>query len=503
MSRRAPEPGPASAAPPAPAPPPAGPAPRVPAPPRRADPRTDPRTDPRAGVRSGEVPDPAVAVADAATADVEPSLAGPGSPELLTAPAPRPAPRGTLGLVVLLGSMAALGAVNTDLYLPSLPQVASDLGVSASATQLTITVVLVGMALGQLVVGPLSDRFGRRPPVVVGCALFVLASLGCLLAPSLPLLVALRFVQGVGVSAGAVTAMAVVRDLFTGPVASRLMSRLVLVIGVAPLFAPTVGGALAGVTGWRFVFVALALAGVALLLAVWRRLPETRRPAGGTTGGTAGGTAGAPAGGSTGGVGHALVTYARLLRDVRFVAFAVLPGLAMAVIVCYVSVSPFVLQEVHGLSPTQFALVFALNGVALVGGSQVNAALVTRVPPARLLRVAVPATLVLAAVLLVVVLTGAGGLVGLLVPLWLLLGTGSLVPPNAVTLALAEHGSTAGSAAALITAAQSGVGGGIGIVAGALGGDALAMAGVMLGATTASTVALAVAVRARRSAATG
>ena len=502
MSRRAPEPGPASTAPPAP--PPTDPAARVPAPPRRTAPRTDPRTDPpadpRAGVRSGELPEPAAAVADAATADVEPSVAGPGSPQLLTEPAPRAAPRGTLGLVVLLGSMAALGAINTDLYLPSLPQVASDLGVSASATQLTITVVLVGMALGQLVVGPLSDRFGRRPPVVVGCALFVVASLGCLLAPNLPLLVALRFVQGVGVSAGAVTAMAVVRDLFTGPVASRLMSRLVLVIGVAPLFAPTVGGALAGVTGWRFVFVVLALAGVALLIAVRRRLPETRRPA---ADGPAGGSSATSPGRSAGGLGQALVTYARLLRDVRFTAFAVLPGLAMAVIVCYVSVSPFVLQEVHGLSPTQFALVFALNGVALVGGSQVNAALVTRVPPARLLRVAVPTTLVLAAVLLAVVLTGFGGLVGLLVPLWLLLGAGSLVPPNAVTLALAEHGSTAGSAAALITAAQSGVGGGVGIVAGALGGDALAMAGVMLGATAVSAAALAIAVRPRRAAATG
>ncbi|NAZ76179.1 Bcr/CflA family efflux MFS transporter [Kineococcus sp. T13] len=387
--------------------------------------------------------------------------------------------------------MAALGAINTDLYLPSLPQVATDLGVPASAAQLTITVVLVGMALGQLVVGPLSDRFGRRRPVVVGCALFVLASLGCLVAPNLPLLVALRFVQGVGVAAGAVTAMAVVRDLFTGSVAARLMSRLVLVIGVAPLFAPTVGGAIAGVSGWRSVFVVLALAGVALLLAVRRRLPETRRPA--------------PDAGAepAGGVGHALVTYGRLLRDVRFTAFAVLPGLAMAVIVCYVSVSPFVLQEVHGLSPAQFALVFALNGVALVGGSQVNAALVTRVAPLRVLRVAVPAALVLAGVLLAVVLTGFGGLVGLLVPLWLLLGTGSLVPPNAVTLALAEHGRTAGSAAALITAAQSGVGGGVGIVAGALGGDALAMAGVMLGATAASAVALALAVRPRRAAAGG
>jgi len=431
------------------------------------------------------------AVADAATADADPSVAGPESPELLSAPEPPAAPPRAAGLVVLLGSMAALGAINTDLYLPSLPRVARDLHGSASVAQLTITVVLVGMALGQLAVGPLSDRYGRRRPVVVGCAVFVAASLGCLVAPTLPVLVALRFLQGLGVSAGAVTGMAVVRDLYTGSVAARLMSRLVLVIGVAPLFAPTVGGALAGLAGWRFVFVVLALAGVGVLLATWRRLPETHRPPV---------AAPAPRDGGEAFALQVLRTYARLLRDVRFVAFAALPGLSMAVIVCYVSVSPFVLQEAHGLSTTQFALLFALNGVALVGGSQVNAALVTRVAPVRVLRVAVPTTVVLAAVLLAVVLTGAGGLVGLLVPLWFLLGVGSLVPPNAVTLALAEHGRTAGSASALITAAQSGVGGGIGIVAGALGGDAVAMATVMLAATAVATVMFTVATR-RRSAA--
>ncbi|GAB7190278.1 multidrug effflux MFS transporter [Kineococcus sp. NUM-3379] len=387
--------------------------------------------------------------------------------------------------MVLLGSLTALGAVNTDLYLPSLPQVARDLSGSAASAQLTITSVLIGMALGQLVVGPAGDRFGRRPPVVVGLVVFVVASLLCLVAPSLPVLVALRFLQGVGVSAGAVTGMAVVRDLFTGAVASRMMSRLVLVIGVAPLFAPTVGGALAAVAGWRSVFALLAAAGVVLLLAVRRRLPETRPPAGA---GAAGGHR----------LRAAFTSYGRLLRDTRFVPFALMPGLFMAVIVSYVAVSPFVLQEVHGLSPTEFALVFALNGVALVGGAQVNAALVPRFSPLALVRVAVPATVVLSGVLLVVVLTGAGGLPGLLVPLWLLLGCGGLVPPNAVTLALAEHGERAGAASALVTATQSGLGGGVGILAGVLGGDAPAMATVMLGATGASAVLLALGLLARR-----
>ncbi|NAZ87789.1 multidrug effflux MFS transporter, partial [Kineococcus indalonis] len=200
-------------------------------------------------------------------------------------------------------------------------------------------------------------------------------------------------------------------------------------------------------------------------------------------------------------VAQALGTYARLLRDPRFVGFALLPGLAMAVIVCYVSVSPFVFQEVHGLSTTQFALLFAVNGVALVGGTQLNAALVSRYAPLTLLRVGVTCSASLAVVLLVVVLTGAGGFAGLLVVLWFLLGVGGLVSPNAVTCALEEHGRTAGSAAALVTAAQSGVGGAVGIVAGALGGDALAMASVMVGATLVAACSLTVAVRARRAAA--
>ncbi|GAA4657823.1 hypothetical protein GCM10023225_32170 [Kineococcus glutinatus] len=198
------------------------------------------------------------------------------------------------------------------------------------------------------------------------------------------------------------------------------------------------------------------------------------------------------------GVLATLTGYARLLRDRRFLPFALMPGLSLAVVVCYVAVSPFVLQEVHGLSPQEFAVVFACNGVALVGGSQLNAALVARVAPVAVLRVAVPLTAVVSAALLAVVLTGAGGLPGLLVVLWLLLAAGGLVPPNAVTLALAEQGRTAGAAAAVVSATQHGLAGLVGIVAAALGGDARALAVVVLAATCASTVLLVLGLRVRR-----
>src|SRR5664279_5088807 len=219
--------------------------------------------------------------------------------------------------VLLLGLMCALPAVTSDIYLPSLPEVARDLHTTTTAVQLTMTGVLVGGAVGQLVVGPLSDRFGRRRPVLIGIALHIAISLQCALAPGIGTLIALRVIQGFFNAAATVVAIAVIRDRFVGSTAARLLSRLMLVIGVAPLFAPSVGGLIAVHAGWRAVFVALALFGAALWVVVWRRLPETlpperRRKAG---------------------LRPALRGYATLLRDRQFVAVAVLPGLATAVLI--------------------------------------------------------------------------------------------------------------------------------------------------------------------------
>ncbi|NAZ81437.1 Bcr/CflA family efflux MFS transporter [Kineococcus sp. R8] len=393
--------------------------------------------------------------------------------------------RSTVGLVVLLGSMAALGAVTIDLYLPSLPDVAADLGTTPAQAQLTITGVLVGAGFGQLLVGPLSDAFGRRGPAIAGFGLYVVACLLCSTAQSLETLALFRVLAGVGSSAGSVIGMAVIRDLFVGPVAARLMSRLVLVIGVAPLFAPTVGGALAGVWGWRIVLALLVVAGLGVLVAVWRRLPETRPEVA------------APADGSVATRGRrvrgAFAGYLPLLRDARFLGLAVMPGLSLATIMSYVSVSPFVLQEGFALTSSQFAMLFALNGVALVGGSQLNAALMERFGSQALLRTGVLLSLVFSGALLWVVLSDVRSLVALVVPLWLLLGSAGLVMPNAVTLALEPYGASAGSAAALVTAVQSGLGGLVGALTGLLGGDDTAMVTVMVGATVGNAVLLAVA----------
>lgn len=409
--------------------------------------------------------------------------AAPAAPATPPAAAASPAPvfRPNAKYVLMLGIMTALPAVTTDIYLPSLPDVARDLGTTPAAAQLTMTSMLIGGAVGQLVIGPLSDRFGRRKPVLVGVMLHVVTSLLCAIAPAIIPLITLRTMQGFFNASASVVAMAVIRDRFVGPDASRLLSRLMLVIGVAPLFAPSVGGLIAGEWGWRAVFVALAIYGAALWVVVLLRLPETL-----------------PAGRRLASAGGAWKGYRVLARDRHFVALAVLPGLGQAVLMSYVVGSPFVLREGFGLSSSQFALVFAVNGVGLVVGAQINAALVRRFAPIQIIRAALPAVFGLTVVLLVLALTGAGGLPALLVNLFLILSLINFTPPNASAIALSRHGERAGTAAAFIGALQAGVAGVVSPLVGVLGEDTVAMATVMTAAAAGALLVLALATPAYR-----
>ncbi|WP_051275074.1 multidrug effflux MFS transporter [Cellulomonas sp. URHD0024] len=417
---------------------------------------------------------PPVPTAPTVSAAPTAASAGPDAPRRTYTPDVR--------YVLLLGLMCALPAISTDIYLPSLPEVARDLGTTATMAQLTMTAMLLGGAVGQLVIGPVSDRFGRRLPVLLGVAMHVLTSLLCMVAPAIIPLIALRTFQGFFNASASVVAMAIIRDRFVGSDASRLMSRLMLVIGVAPLFAPSIGGLIAGQLGWRAVFGALALFGAVLWVVVWRRMPETlpveRR--------------------RDGGLRTAVAGYGRLVRDRQFVALAILPGLGIAVLMAYVVGSPFVLREGYGLTSNQFALLFAVNGIGLVAGAQVNAALVRRVAPIRILRVVLPISVTLALGLLAIAVTGWGGLAALLVVLWLILFMVNFIPPNASALALTRHGALAGTAAAVIGATQAGVAGIVSPLSGLLGGDAVAMAAVMLASAAGALVVLAVGTRAYR-----
>lgn len=376
--------------------------------------------------------------------------------------------------VALVGLVASVPAITTDMFLPQLPQIAREFDTTTWAVQLTVTMMLVGGAIGQLVNGPLSDTLGRRKPVLFGLATHVLLSLLCAAAPSIGALIALRTAQGFFNAAASVVALAVIRDRFSGPTASRLLSRLVLVIGVAPLFAPTVGTWIGGIGGWRGVFVALAVFGAVVWVGVWRFLRESlpverRRPAG---------------------VRVAASGYWQLLRDRHFVAFAVVPGLSFGVTMSYVVGSPFVLQEEYGLSEGQFAATFAVVGLGLVIASQLNAALVKYHAPQSILRVASLALLVATGSLLLVVLTGWGGLGSFLVALWFSTALVFMLYPNATALALEPYGSMAGTAAAFLGAASAMLAGLISPLVGILGGDRFAMAYVMAGAALAAVTVL-------------
>ena len=383
-------------------------------------------------------------------------------------------PRSRAGWVVLLGSMAALGALTIDTYLPAFPALRDDLATSARLVQLTLTGTLVGVALGQLAVGPLSDALGRRVPLLVGLGIHLAASVGCALAPSVEVLGVLRVLQGLGSAAASVTALAVVRDLFDGAGSSRLVARLVLVIGVSPLLAPSLGGALLAVTGWRGIFAVLAVVALVLMAVAALRLPETlpparRRPAGPRS---------------------TAATYRRLLGDRATGGLVLTAGLTNSMIFSYVAGAPFVLQELYGLDAQQFALAFAAIGACFVAGTQVTAQLVATVAPQRLLVTGLVGALVAALALVVDATThGAGllGVVGLLCATTVFVG---MAIPSTPALVLGRNGWAAGSAAALVGFAQFGLGAVVAPLVGLLGlrGDLTLGLAVASGAAAALVV---------------
>ncbi|MEV6302685.1 multidrug effflux MFS transporter [Actinoplanes sp. NPDC051861] len=375
-------------------------------------------------------------------------------------------------IVLVLGFLTALGPLTIDMYLPALPTITADLGVTAAAVQLTLTGTLVGLGLGQVLVGPVSDAIGRRLPLLAGVAVHVLASILCLFAPDLATLGTLRVLQGLGAAAASVVAMAMVRDLFDGLAAARLFSRLMLVVGVAPILAPTIGGLVLGWTSWRGVFVVLAAAGAAIMLAAGVVLPETLAVAKRRRGGVLG----------------TVRDYGRLLTDRVYLGLVLVAGLAMAALFAYVSGSSYVFQDQYGMSEQQFALIFAAGAVGLIGATQLNVRLLHRWTPQQILGGSLLAGLASGLVLLILAATETGGLAGILIPLWLVLTTVGLAMPNAPALALARHGEAAGTAAALLGAVQFGVGAIAAPLVGMLGVGAVAMAVVVFGGMLAATL---------------
>jgi DHA1 family bicyclomycin/chloramphenicol resistance-like MFS transporter len=357
--------------------------------------------------------------------------------------------------------LAAFGPLSIDMYLPSLPTLAQEFGADTAAAQLTLSLFFIGLAFGQALYGPIADRYGRKLPLLAGCALYTVASVACALAPTIESLAALRLAQALGGCAGMVISRSVVRDLFDEHDSAKMYSFLMLVMGIAPITAPLIGGQLLALFGWRAIFWLLGGFGLCCLAMVALTLPESlpadRR--------------------NSAGVARALTVYGQLLADRRFLGYALAGGFVTAGMFAYISGSPFVLIELYGVSPQQYGWIFGANALGLITASQLNRWLLARYRGETILFTTLAAAAAASVALALVAATGIGGLAGLLAPLFICIASVGLVGPNTAAAAMARYGRVAGSASALLGTLQFVVGAAAGAIVGALyNGSALPMA---------------------------
>ncbi|MDR2863307.1 MAG: multidrug effflux MFS transporter [Puniceicoccales bacterium] len=356
-------------------------------------------------------------------------------------------------LIFILASLAAFGPLAIDMYLPAFPQIASDLHAPQGAVQLSLSVFLIGVSLGQLIYGPLSDRFGRRYLLLFGTALFVFSALGCAFTNSAPGLIGWRLVMALGGSAGMGLSRAIIRDKFAVHEAAEAFSMLALVMGAAPIIAPLLGGQVLEAFGWRTIFGVLATLGTAVWLAVWFWLPESL-PADKR---------------KQQNVAEAVRGYGALLTNKAFMGYALVLGFNAGALFTYITCAPHIFIELNGMTPQVFSLFFGINSLGMIGGAQINRHLLRRFTPRHILSITLALVASAGLLLAVCALAGIGGFPALIVLLFLTLASGGLVGPNATALALSPFERSVGSAAALLGTLQFGMGGLAGALAGAFG----------------------------------
>ena len=402
---------------------------------------------------------------------------------MTAAPSPEAADPATArtpwGIVILLGSLTAVGALSIDMYLPSLPAIGTAFRVPSGAAQATLASFFTGLALGQFFYGPASDRWGRRGPLLAGIAIYVAASIACALSPSLESLVAARFFQGLGGCAGQVITRAVVRDRFGHRQSAQILSRLMLVMGIAPILAPLAGGALLVVSGWRMIFWVLTAFGALIGAAMFVGLRETRSAATAIQARSQ----------------HPVRAYLDLLKQRMLIGYTLSGAFNSAALFAYIAASPGLLIQTYRIPPTSFGWVFGVNAVGLIGASQLNAHLLRRHSPETILIRARPLAVAAAALLAVDAFTGFGGEWGVLVPLFLVVSSFGLFGANTQAAGLNVDPLRAGSISALMGAAGFLAGALVSAVTTALttawpGSGAKPMAAVILAAILASTLAL-------------
>ncbi len=347
-------------------------------------------------------------------------------------------------IILVLGLLSSFGPLAIDIYLPALPTISADLGATEAAIQGTLAAFLLGFALGQGIHGPLSDRYGRKPPLYMALGLFIVTSAGCAMAASADALILLRFLQSLGACAGVVIARAVIRDSFDNSEAAPVYATMMLVSGLAPILAPLIGAQILLLFGWRAMFWLLALVGVIALISVRLLLPESRKV------------------GSEGpralSFGNVLGGYFNLLRQRQFMGPALVASLATAGMFAYITGSPFVFIELHGLAPASYGLLFGANAVAILLLAQINGRFLLNYNKRRIITVGISCQLIAALILFVAGISGWGGLPVLIGCLLVYVGSVGLIGPNATILAMAPYSVNAGAASALFGMLQFGLG---------------------------------------------
>ena len=388
-----------------------------------------------------------------------------------------------LGLMLLLGALTAFGPISVDMYLPALPGIARALHGTGTGAQLTLTAFFIGIASGQMIYGPISDRQGRRWPLLFGVSLYLVATVGCVLSTSIPMLIGFRLLQALGGCAGMVIARAVVRDRFAADEVLHVFALLNLVMGVAPILAPLLGGWVLLVADWRWIFGAQLLFAAAMALGVYFALPESlsseaRHHARGET---------------------ALRSYAALLTNPRLVGYVLAGSLSSAVMFTYVTCGPDVVIGYFHFSPQAFGWLFGMNAIGLILGNQVNARLARRIPSDTILRWANLWVLLISGVLLFDGLTGFGGFAGVAGPLFLIVGAMGFNQANAMAGALNIDPRRAGATSSLVGSCTFGVGALASAVAGLLrDGTPRPMAIVIFGALVLALLSILLLVNPRR-----
>ena len=341
-------------------------------------------------------------------------------------------------MLAVLGALSAFAPLSTDMYLPGLPAMARSLGTSASSVKLTISGCLFGLAVGQLLAGPLSDALGRRRPLLLGLSAFVVASVLCEFSPSLGVLLVMRFIQGLAGAAGIAIARAIVRDRTHGIAAARAYALLMVVTGLGPVFAPIAGGLLLHITDWRGIFAALAILGGVMVVATAMLVPETL----------------APAARHSGGLRTTRSSFGILVRDRRFLANVCAGSFSVAALLAWIAASPFVLEHIHHLSPQLFSLAFATNGIGIILARQITTHFVGRAGPARVMAAGQLCQLAGAIGTLAFTLFDSAALAPLLVCVFVVVASVGAIVPMATALAMNEHPDRAGSASGLFGFAQ-------------------------------------------------